>query len=118
MLKKLKDPKPQFFVVWTSVYGTDNLDMAQEGASILRDPRVKNYYEAKPKVVMDFGKLVELPRDAPLAYDVYFLYDGKTEWKNTPPKPHEWWHQVIDGPKFLDANDLKIGIEKLLKAKP
>ncbi|HRK21006.1 MAG TPA: hypothetical protein PLX06_04330 [Fimbriimonadaceae bacterium] len=118
MLKKLKDPKPQFFVVWTSVYGTDNLDMAREGASILRDPRVKNYYEAKPKVVMDFGKLVELPRDAPLAYDVYFLYDGKTEWKNTPPKPHEWWHQVIDGPKFLDANDLKIGIEKLLKAKP
>jgi hypothetical protein len=118
VLQKLKDPKPRFFVVWTSVYGTDNLQFAKEGAKILADPRVTNYYEAKPDVVMAFGKLVPLPRDTPLAYDVYFLYDGKTLWEKDPPQPYEWWHQVLDDPRFLDGRKMKAKLEELLKAKP
>ena len=113
----MKDDRPRFFVVWTSVYGADNRDLALEGAGILDDSRVKNYYEAKPDVVMAFGKLVELPRDANLAYDVYFLFDGKAEWGDVPPKPYDWWHQIIDGPKFLDSKQMKARIEGLLGPK-
>ena len=36
--------------------------------------------------MMSFGRLVPLPRDTPLAYDVYFLYDGKTFWEKDPPQ--------------------------------
>lgn len=104
--------------MWTSIYGTDNLDMAKEGAEILRDPRVRNYYEAKPDLVATFGKIVVLPRDTPLAYDVYFLYDAKSEWGALPPDPIDWWHQIIDGPRYLDGNDMKAAIEKLLAASP
>jgi hypothetical protein len=116
VLKKLKSDKPRFFVVWTSVYGADNRELAVEGAKILSDPRVKNYYEAKPEAVMAFGKLVDLPRDAPLAYDVYFLYDGKAEWKAAPPKPTDWWHQIIDDARFLDGKKLKLRLEELLRS--
>ena len=115
-MKKMKSVKPRFFVVWTSVYGADNHDLAVEGANILSDPRVKNYYEAKPEVVMAFGRLVEMPRDAQLAYDVYFLYDGKAEWKDAPPKPLDWWHQIIDGPRFLDGAKMKARLEELAAA--
>ena len=111
----MKDERPRFFVVWTSVYGTDNKEFAEEGAVILKDPRVKNYYEPKPDVVMAFGRLVPLPRDTPLAYDVYFLYDGKTVWKTDPPQPFEWWHQIIDDARFLDGKKMKAKIEDLLK---
>jgi hypothetical protein len=114
-LEKLKDQKPRFFVVWTSVYGADNRQLAEEGAGILNDPRVKNYYEPKPDVVMAFGNLVPLPRDAPLAYDVYFLYDKNAEWGNSLPKPDDWWHQIIDDKRFLDGKKMKAKIEALLR---
>lgn len=116
MLKKMKSDKPRFFVVWTSVYGTDNRSWADEGAEIMKDPRVKQYYETKPNMVSAFGKIVELPRDAPLAYDVYFLYDAKATWETTPPKPLDWWHQIIDGPRFLDGGKLRERLEGLLKS--
>jgi len=114
VLAKLKSDKPRFFVVWTSVYGADNRELAIEGAGILNDPRVKNYYEQKPNVVMEFGKLVELPRDAPLAYDVYFLFNPGDQWESTIPKPADWWHQIIDDARFLDGKKMKARIEGLL----
>lgn len=76
---------------------------------------MKNYYEPKPDIVMAFGKLVPLPRDAPLAYDVYFLYDQKAVWGEALPKPHDWWHQIIDDARFLDGKKMKAGLEALLK---
>lgn len=103
-------------MVWTSVYGGDNMEFANMGAAILNDKRVKQYYEKKPDLVASFGKIVPLPRDTPLAYDVYFLYDGKTEWKGeTPPAPYDWWHQIIDDKRFLNGNRLRERIEGLIK---
>jgi hypothetical protein len=102
-------------VVWTNVYGSDNKGLAHEGAEILRDPRVTNYFEARPDVVMAFGTLVPLPRDTPLAYDVYFLYGRETVWEKAPPQPLDWWHQIVDDPRFLDAAKLKERLEELLK---
>lgn len=115
-MNKLKAESPRFFVVWTSVYGGDNLEFANLGAEILRDNRVKQYYEKKPDLVAAFGKIVPLPRDTPLAYDVYFLYDSKTEWKSeAPPQPLDWWHQIIDDPRFLNGAKLREAVERLVK---
>lgn len=115
-MNKLKAQTPKFFVVWTSVYGGDNMEFANMGAAILNDKRVKQYYEKKPDLVALFGKIVPLPRDTPLAYDVYFLYDQNTEWtKPTPPTPFDWWHQVIEDERYLNGNVLREKIETLLK---
>ncbi len=107
------------FVVWTSVYGTDNTGLAKEGAAILSDKRVTNYWEPDPGTCLAFGKLVELPRDAPLAYDVYFIYPPGPVWSDDkPPKPKEWMHQILDDPRFMDGNKFRAMVEAELARLP
>jgi hypothetical protein len=31
-----------------------------------------------------------------LAWDVYLFYDGESQWKDAPPTPRGWVHQLTD----------------------
>lgn len=97
-------PKEPFevFVVWAPSYTTDNTGFAETGAKIFKDKRVKQYWDQKVEVSGGYGKLIPLPRDAPLAYDVYFYFAKNQVWEDTLPMPKEYMHQVFDDGKWFD----------------
>ena len=50
-----------------------------------------------------------------LAWDVYFAFDAKSKWKDAPPKPDTWMHQLGQDSRRLDADKLREAVKKLLK---
>lgn len=118
VLEKLKDPRLKVFVVWTNVFGTDNTEFAKLGKKILKDPRVTHYWDGSSEIALKFGKTVELPRDGPFAYDVYFAYGAGAAWKENLPLPADWLHQIVDDERFLEGPKMLAILNKLLKATP
>lgn len=109
VLEKMKDAPFKVFVVWSPSYTVDNTEYAVKGAAIFKDKRVTQYWDAGLPISKAYGELIKLPRDAPLAYDVYYVFRKGQEWKEkTPPMPVEHMHQVYDDgrwfdpPKFVD----------------
>lgn len=111
-------PKAEFdvFVVWSPSYSADNTALALEGAAIFKDKRVKQYWDAKLEVAGAYGKVIDLPRDAPLAYDVYFYFPKGQEWKDSVPMPKDYRHQVFDDGKWFDPAEFRKLIEAELEA--
>ena len=102
-------------MIWTSAYGTDNTAYAKEGTKILNDKRVKHYWDSKTELSFAFGALKKLPRDAPLAYDVFYVYGSGILWDaDIPPDPTDWMHQIIDDERYLQAHKMIAVLKKLL----
>jgi len=57
-----------------------------------------------------------------VAWDIYLFYSPFAEWRETPPKPVYWMHQLTDGwaskEKYRTGDDLKnellISMDKVL----
>lgn len=116
MLTKLEDPQLAVFVVWTPSYTTDdNSEWVKKGMSIFKDKRVKQYWDEGQAVAGTggYGKILDLPRDAPLAYDVYMWFKRDTEWAQTPPKPEGMLHQIADDGRWFEAEKLVAAVKKV-----
>lgn len=114
ILSKVDDPRLKIFMVWTPAYGTDNSEFAKEGVKILRDKRVVHYWDAKTELSLAFGGLKKLPRDAPLAYDVFYVYAPDTIWDKEPPEPEDWMHQIVDDERYLQPAKMIASLKKQL----
>lgn len=112
VLPKIKDDRLKVFVVWTPAYGTDDNTLAKQGAALAKDKRTRNYWDAKSELALEFGKVVTVPRDSPLAYDVYFVYGPGAEYKGAAPKPLTYMHQILEDERFFEPEKFV----KVLKA--
>lgn len=80
-----------------------------EGAGLISDPRVRFYVDPKEVLGTAYGKLMHIPDGSP-AWDIYFAFGPDAQWRNKPPKPDFWMHQLwgvnpkllLNGPVFLD----------------
>jgi len=115
VFSKVSSDRLRAFIVWTPPYTTDDRTMALEGARIVTDSRATHYWDAKSEAGTEFAKGIVLPRDAPIAYDVYFVYDGKAEWRDKPPKAVAYMHQIVDDERFLDPGKFRELIQAELK---
>ncbi|MBX3120225.1 MAG: hypothetical protein KF784_14260 [Fimbriimonadaceae bacterium] len=113
---QLKDDDISAYVIWTPSYGTDNATLAEEGFGYFKDKRVKQYWDTKQNIALAYGAKIKLPRDAPLAYDVYFIFPKGQEWGEQVPIPKHYMHQVIDGPLWFDPKKFLQWIRDLEKA--
>lgn len=116
VLPKLSDPTIAVFVVWTPSYTTDNnSDWVKKGMAIFKDKRVKQYWDEGQLVAgtEGYGKILDLPRDAPLAYDVYLWFGRQAEWKDKPPMPLGVLHQIADDGRWFEAEKLVEIVKKL-----
>ena len=104
--------------MWTNAYGTDDQTLAKKGVGIVRDSRVRHYWDAKAEIALDFGKVVKVPRDSPLAYDVYFVYGSGIEWKDDAPIPSAYMHQILDGDQFFEPKKFVELIKKEISKLP
>jgi hypothetical protein len=52
-----------------------------------------------------------------MAWDVYLLFDADAEWKDAPPAPAEWLHQLVgeDPDRELSEERLEEAISKLAR---
>lgn len=99
----MKDAPLKVFVVWSPSYTVDNTDYAAKGAAIFKDKRVTQYWDEGLKIAQAYGEMIKLPRDAPLAYDVYYYFGKKQVWDgDKPPMPVDYMHQVFDDGKWFD----------------
>jgi hypothetical protein len=101
------------YVVWLPALNSQSPAELQkngaEAAKLIDDPRVRFYVDPRGFSGTAYGKLMNIPRGSP-AWDIYFAFDGNAKWKDQPPKPQYWMHQLwgmdpkllLKGPVFFE----------------
>ena len=98
-------------VVWIEMLPGDNLAAAEKMAQTIPDRRVRHFHDprASRRAGHAFAKGV-LAEGAGPACDIYLFYDKESEWKDQPPKPADWMHQ-LGGAQRADPQRLHTGEE-------
>jgi len=58
---------------------------------LLADDRVTQFWDGKKELGAAYKDVLGIDRTA---WDVYILYGPDAEWKEQPPKPSFWMHQL------------------------
>ena len=114
ILETLKTEKIKVYVVWTPVLREDERAKVADVTGLIEDERVQHFWDKDKSLGFSFGKVVTLPRERALAWDVYFVFDEKAEWNDQPPAPAGWMHQLGIDKKTLDGDKLRTSVEELL----
>jgi len=114
-MKKFGTDKLVTYVVWLSILGGQDEPTLQENARRNADllppgPRVVHYADPELRSGKAYGPVIGVPYGSP-AWDVYFLFGPGARWKDKPPTPDYWEHQLggmpserrLDGPRFAEA---------------
>ncbi len=74
---------------------TDNASAASKMAQSITDSRVRHFHDPRtPRLAGNvFGKGLLNEGGGP-AWDIYIFYGKDVVWKDDPPKPVEWMHQL------------------------
>lgn len=111
VLKDFPDADISVSIVWIQMPGfNDNERTSRKIAGSFSDPRVRHFYDPFPAHLV--GKAFAKGRiSRGPAWDIYFLYKKGEEWKDAPPAPAEWMHQLgggrrADATKFHAGRDL------------
>lgn len=67
-----------------------------------KDERVSQYWDGKEKMADDYKRVLNIDQKA---WDIYLLYPPDAEWKDEPPKPNFWMHQLNLDPKIMLNGD-------------
>ena len=116
MLDRIASPALRVFAIWEPILQTDTEQTARRATVLLDDPRVDHYWTATTDVGTAFQPAIGLATEP--AWDVYLLYDGRTEWVDRPPKPRVFMHQLagrLPDASLLDAEKLAGHIRDLLQ---
>lgn len=86
----------------------------------LSDARVIQYWDGKGDLVEAYKTILPTKQEETgeylKAWDVFLLFAADAEWKEKPPTPSYWMHQLPLNPKLaLDGETLANEMKKLLK---
>ncbi len=115
ILNQTDSNKLKVFVVWMPVLPGDSREQALTSIELISDRRTVHYWDGERKLGDRYGTVVDLPRGWQVAWDIYFVFDAQTEWKEALPIPADWMHQLAEDERRLDGEQLHKSIEKLLK---
>ena len=92
-------------MVWLPVLNLQGPETLQKNgaaaAKLIPDPRVRFYSDPRDGTGAAYGKLMKVPHGSP-AWDIYFVFGMDAQWRNEPPKPQYWMHQLWEmDPKLL-----------------
>jgi hypothetical protein len=120
VLRKIDSDKLAVFVVWLPFVNGDSREKAAESMMVLTEKRAKHFWDSRSEVGKAFAEHIKLPKGAKvaLAWDYYAVFDARTKWKDSPPAPTDWMHQLrgIFPDRQLDGDRLRATVEKLLKS--
>ena len=87
----------------------DTYESARKAARKFKDTRVKQFYD--PKQLSGKAIARGLGHDDRVAWDFYLFYPVQSEWRELPPLPETYFHQLRDGwadeDRLFEKNILK-----------
>ena len=113
ILEATNHAKLKVYVVWTPVLEEDDRQAAVQAMGYVPDERSIHFWDADKRLGLSLAKVVALPGDWELAWDVYLLFDSAAEWVDSPPQPTEWMHQLGTDERRLNGGALRSSIESL-----
>ena len=104
------------YVVWVPSLPADKEDRVPAAAEKITDARATHYWDGEGKLKLAYQRVMKW--DQP-AWDVYYAYGREAEWKNDPPAPDYWQHQLRGLPpeRMLDGDKLAGEMRRLLEKK-
>jgi hypothetical protein len=115
VLDKRKDAPLDVLVVWIPAISGDDYAAAVRSMNKLEDGRVRHYWDGSQTLGEAFSPVLGIR--ARMAWDVYLLYGADAGWRETPPAPAEWLHQLSgeDPDRTLSEERLEEEIAKLVR---
>ena len=111
---KLKDKRLATFAVYIPMVPGDAKGPAEEAAKHMQKAGIRSYWDGERKLGAAYGKVVKLPENKTMAWDVYFVYGPDAVWGETPPKPAFWMHQLGMDARCLDPDKFREAVKKEL----
>ena len=117
VLDQVRSKNLAVHVIWTAVRSNDKRSSVDEAHKLFtKEPRATQYWDGNQDLGLTYGKIVELPHNRELAWDIYMVYAAGVEWNDVPPMPDDWQHQLGRDERQLDGDKLRKSIESLLAA--
>jgi hypothetical protein len=115
VLDELKTPDLRVYAVWVPILWSDWRFAVPRATTRLPDARVSHLWDAGGTLVKAYSRILRLSEGRP-AWDVYLLFDRDAEWKDEPPAPQDWMHQLPLAPaeRRLDGDRLAVEARRLL----
>jgi hypothetical protein len=97
----------------------DTYDSAIQPTTFLNDDRIYHFYDDQRAAGKSIAESVGWT--GMVAWDIYLFYEPLTEWREKPPEPKYWMHQLSDEwatkEKYRTggglANELFVSMQKL-----
>jgi len=109
----MKDAPLDVLVVWIPAIAGDDYAAASRSQNKVVDERARHYWDGSQALGEAFAPVLGLR--SRMAWDVYLLFDKDADWKETPPAPAAWLHQLMgENPdRQLSEEGLEEAIAKL-----
>ena len=91
-LKSVTDPRVKAYIVWLPIFGGDFKGEARKLSNSFRDKRVSYFLDPESLSGKQWERVLKTERF--IAWDVYLLYGADANWKEEPPQPAFWMHQL------------------------
>ncbi|HEY7698710.1 MAG TPA: hypothetical protein VIE88_09865, partial [Vicinamibacteria bacterium] len=113
VLERMKEAPIDVFVVWIPAIRGDDYAAANRSLSKIVDERARHYWDGGQELGDAFSPVLGIR--SRMAWDVYLLFDANADWKDSPPVPAEWLHQLAgeDPARNLSEERLEEAIAKL-----
>lgn len=116
VLGQIKDKDVRVYVAWVPSLPADKEERVPSATAKIPDERTSHYWDEEGKLKVAYQKVMKM--DMP-AWDVYYVYGRNAEWKDEPPQPDYWMHQLrgLPSERMLDGSKLAEEMTKLLQKK-
>ena len=115
VLDRQKEAPIDVLIVWVPAIAGDDYAAANRSMNKVRDERARHYWDGSQELGEAFSSVLGIR--SRMAWDVYLLFDADAEWKDAPPAPAEWLHQIVgEDPAWeLSEERLEEAIAKLAR---
>jgi len=115
VLERKKEAPIDVLIVWIPAIAGDDYAAADRSMNKVEDERARHYWDGSQELGEAFSPVLGIR--SRMAWDVYLLFDADAEWKDAPPAPAEWLHQIVgeDPDRKLSEERLEEAIAKLAR---
>lgn len=95
ILKPFPDADLDVLPVWISMMGSDTCEAAEQAEKKFNDKRARQFYDPQQLAGRAFAN--SLGHSDQVAWDIYLFYPCGALWRDLPPPPQAYMHQLRDG---------------------